>query len=1061
MRSLIAYFIKYPVSGNAILVLILIFGFFGLTSLKSTLFPERESRVISIQIIYPGAAPEEIEEGVVLKIEDNLKGITGLERVSSVSRENSGTITIEVLKDYDTDLVLQDVKNAVDRVSNFPAEMEPLVIYKMENLSRAINFSISGDVDLRTLKRFALEIENDLRSVEGISKVTLSGYPDEEIEIAFREADLQAYQISFQQATEAVRKANIEVTGGTIKGEREELLIRAKSKAYYAERFKDIVIKTNANGQVVYLRDIADVRDRWADIPDRTYINQQPAALITVENTINEDILFITDYIRDYVKEFNEKNDVVKATIVQDSSINLRQRIELLVNNGIVGAALVIIFLALFLNPSLAFWVSAGLPICFMGMFIVGAIAGLTINVISLFGMILVVGILVDDGIVVAENIYQHFERGKDPITAAIDGTMEVLPSVISAVLTTVIAFSAFFFLDGRVGEFFQNMAFVVITTLLFSLVECALILPAHIAHSLETGKPTPWRAVTNKVFGFIDRVMGAVMGWMRETLYAPVLRFTIRNPLFIVGISIGSMFIVIGAIEGGIIKTTFFPFIDRDNIDINLLMPAGTRENITEKYTLYIEEKIKQVNEEIKQQRPDGRDVVAIIDRRIGPETHRGTIAITLLNGEDRAMPSFVISNRIRELVGEIPGAENLSYGIASAFGKPVSISILGYNKEEMQQAKDEIKAALTSLSSLRDIIDNDQEGLRELNIELKEKAKALGLQPQDIIGQVRQGFFGSEAQRLQRNVDEVRVWLRYDESNRKSISDLEDMRIRLPEGQEIPLRELATLTSTRGVVSISHLDGKREIRVEADLANPNESVTEILADIQTNILPPIMAKYPALRTSYEGQSRESDKTQRSAQVVLPIVFLLMFAVVMMTFRSVWQTAIVFLMIPLGLVGVGIGHYIHGAAISFFSALGMIALVGVMINDSLVFVSAFNGYLKERKPFIAALHEAGMSRFRPILLTTVTTVAGLGPLILERSLQAQFLIPMAISLSYGLLVATFTTLVLLPALLMLANDIKLYSVAFRQFLFGQKESLPSRESLEPAVKELEAEHIQ
>jgi multidrug efflux pump subunit AcrB len=444
MKRFINYFIKYPVAANLIMFGILILGIVGGLSMKSTFFPEVESRIISIQLVYPGASPEEVEEGIIQKIEENLKGVTGVERYTSVSQENSGSVTVEVFKGYDTDEVLQDVKNAVDQISSFPVDMEPAIVYKRENLGFAISFAISGDVDLATLKRFGRQVEDDLLGTDGISKVTLSGFPDEEIEIAFREKDLRAYQLTFQQATQAVRAANVEITGGSIKGQDEELLVRARNKEYYADGLRDIIVKTDANGSVIRLHQIAEVKDQWADSPNRSFLNGEPSVVVNVQNTLEEDMITITDKVLEYIDAFNEKNEVVQATVIRDGSVVLRQRIALLTENGILGFTIVVILLAMFLHWRLAFWVAIAIPISFAGMFIMANACGVTINVISLFGMILVIGILVDDGIVIGENIYQQYEQGVPRLQAALNGTLQVLPAVFAAIITTVVAFSSF-----------------------------------------------------------------------------------------------------------------------------------------------------------------------------------------------------------------------------------------------------------------------------------------------------------------------------------------------------------------------------------------------------------------------------------------------------------------------------------------------------------------------------------------------------------------------------------------------------------------------------------------
>ena len=493
MRNLAAFFVKYPVGVNTLLFGIFVFGYVGYKTMSTTFFPVVESRNISIQAVYPGASPEEIEEGIITKVEENLKGLTGVEKFTSVSSENAASIRIEVLKGYDTDIVLEDIKNAVNRVPSFPVGMEPIVVYKQENLRASISFAISGeDVDLLTLKSVARRIERELRASPKVSKLSLAGFPDEEIEIAFSDNALKNFQISFQEAANAVKAANLDITGGTLKGESEEILIRARQKKYYAEDLQNILIKAMPDGRSIVLKDIATVRDKWSDDPNLTEMNGNPSVEINVQNTNQEDLIETADYVKEYIKEFNLKNDVIKAEIISDQSITLVQRKELLLENGAVGVFLVLILLSLFLNIRLAFWVALGIPVSFAGMFILASYFGVSINVLSLFGMIVVVGILVDDGIVISENIYHHFEKGKSIQNAAIEGTMEVFPAVFSAIITTIVAFSSFFFLDGRLGDFFSDMSFIVIATLVVSLFEGMLFLPAHIAHSNLSRKTKP-----------------------------------------------------------------------------------------------------------------------------------------------------------------------------------------------------------------------------------------------------------------------------------------------------------------------------------------------------------------------------------------------------------------------------------------------------------------------------------------------------------------------------------------------------------------------------------------
>ena len=1040
MKNIIKYFIDYPIAANLLMFGLLIMGVFGMLNMKSTFFPDVPSRNISIQAVYPGASPEEVEEGIVNKIEENLKGVTGIEQVTSVSSENAGNITVEVSRGYDTDLILQDVKNAVDRISSFPVGMEPLVVFKLESLGFAISFAISGDVDLKTLKQKAREVEDDLRGFEEISKVGLSGFPEEEIEIAFRERDLRAYNLTFQEATLAIRNANIELTGGTLKGEKEELLIRANSKSYTADGFRDIVVKRYPDNSVIYLHQVANINDQWADNPSRNYMNGQPSVVVTIQNTLEEDLITITDVVKGYLEEFNAENNAVQATIIRDGSILLKQRIGLLTENGVFGFVLVLILLAMFLHWRLAFWVAIAIPISFAGMFIFANALGISINVISLFGMILVIGILVDDGIVIAESIYQQHEKGVPRLEAALSGTMKVLPAVFSAIVTTVIAFSSFLFIDGRLGDFFSEMAIVVIFSLVFSLVEGAFILPTHVAHS----KAMSEEKTPNRIQEAFDRFML----WMRDRLYGPVLRFSIENKFLTVAVLIGILMITFGAMNGGIIKGTFFPVIERDDIAITLQMPAGTNEQITDQWLQHIENAAWEANEELSAEFFNNeKQAILKTERNIGPTSYQGGINVSLLDGENRDSLSLrKVVNAIRKKAGPIYQAEVVSYGAQSAFGKPISISLVGENIEELETATEAVKRELNQLEELADVVDNNQEGLQEINITLKDKAYFLGLSLQDIVGQVRQGFFGSEVQRLQRGRDEVRVWVRYDEEYRSDITKLEDMRLRFVDGREFPLSEVAELNIDRGVISINHLNGKREIKIEADVSSDDVSVSDITSNLKTELIPSVLADYPTVQALYEGQNRQQEKSQKSMQVIMPIIFLLMFFAIALTFRSISQTLAVFLLIPFGFIGVAWGHWLMDMPISLFSILGVIALVGILVNDALVFVTTYNQNLEEGTDQMTSLINAGLSRFRPIVLTSVTTFAGLAPLLFEKSLQAQFLIPMAVSVSFGLLVITVIILILLPVLLVFFNRAKVLAAG------AWNRSRPSYEEVEAAV---------
>ncbi|QLE00626.1 efflux RND transporter permease subunit [Galbibacter sp. BG1] len=1061
MRKLLAYFIKYDVAVNVLIIAFAIFGIIGALTLKSSFFPLIDSKIININVTYPGAAPQEIEEGIVIKIEDNLKGIEGIDRVTSTSRENGGSITVEILKGYDIDFMLLEVKNAVDQVPTFPSGMEPLIVGKQESIRETISFTVSGnDVSLATLKKISRDVENDMRRFDGLSQVEITGFPQEEIEIAVRELDLLAYNLTFSEVAASVSETNLLVTGGNIKTDDEEYLIRANNRSYYGDELNNIVVKALPDGTIVRLRDVAEVRDRFEENPNASYFNGNLAVNITISNTNSEDLISTADKVNDYIEEFNSKYNNVKLDVVSDSSIRLKQRTALLAENAWQGILLVLIFLSLFLNSRLAFWVAFGLPISFLGLFIFGGLFDVTINVLSLFGMIIVIGILVDDGIVIAENIYQHYEKGSSPIKAAIDGTMEVLPPIISAILTTVLAFSTFLFLDSRIGEFFAEVSTVVIITLSVSLLEALIILPAHIAHSKalirEKNEDIENESMVKRFFRKmreVNKYGDKMMDFLRDKFYSPVLKFSLRHQ--ILAFSIFAMFfiITIGAIGGGIIGTTLFPNVASDRVSVDLLMPEGTNPRVTDSIITMVEENVWKVNEKYKARQTGNKEVIENVIKRVGPGTNKASLNINLLPGEERDFESYLITNSIRDTVGEVYGVERLTFGSGGNFGgKPVSVSLLGNNREELKQAKEFLKERLIAKPILKDVIDTDPEGIKEIRIELKESAYALGLNLGSVMRQVRSGFFGFQAQRFQRGQDEIRVWVRYDKSNRASINDLDEMRLVTPTGERVPFGEIANYTIERGDESIAHLDGIREIRVEADLSDPDASATDVLADIQNNIMPELQSLYSTVTASYEGQNREAGKLSDSAGKVFPVIIFLIYSVIAFTFRSYSQPFLLLFMIPFSLIGVAWGHWLLGFPINVLSMLGIIALIGIMVNDGLVLIEKFNGFLREGKSYSHAILLAGKSRFRAIFLTSITTIAGLAPLLFEKSRQAQFLKPMAISISFGIAIATLLTLLMLPILISLSNRIKVSAV----WLKSGKKVKPR--DVERAVKEQKAE---
>ncbi|MBT4033148.1 MAG: efflux RND transporter permease subunit [Candidatus Marinimicrobia bacterium] len=1039
MKSIIQYFIKYSTTGNVLILLILFLGWFGFSSLRSTLIPKIDPGVVNISTVYPGASPEEVEQGVVLKIEQSLQGVTGIKKLTSISRENMGVVTAELTSGVNPDIVLQDIKNSVDGISSFPSGIEPPRASKWEFRSEAIDFMINGDVDLKLIKQEALMIEDDLLAITGISKIEISGFPEEEIEIAFRETDLETYGITLAQAVSVVKAANIDLTGGNIRGESEDLSIRTRQKQYYADDLKAIVLRSQSNGVVLRLEDVADVTDKWAENPNAVYVDGKPAALIKVKYTSEEDIIFVASTVENYVIQFNLENDVLEAKVLANQADTVRSMQAILANNGIVGFFLVLLFLSLALNPRMAFWVALSIPLSFMGMFALAALFDVTLNKISMFGMILVVGILVDDGIVIAENIYQHHEKGKRRIRAAIDGALEVLPAVTSAIITTIIAFSAFMLIEGTFGQFFKEMAFVVMAALFVSLIEGALILPAHIAHSkaLAADRNPSW----------LEKKSTYYLAKMRDNWYAPVYKKALENRLITLAAVTGVFVITIGAAIGGVIQMGGSNFENQNHSDVSLQMPPGTPESKTHEMLLLLEERALEVGRKFSEE--EGKEVItSIINQQSSAD--EGGISVNFVDSREREFLSTDFSNAWRQAVGPLPEVDRLNYVEATHFGKAVSISLLGDDVALLERAVEDFKTELENLSGLKNVIDDNQQGMREVEVVLKDHAHLLGLNIQTVMSQVRNGFYGAEVQRINRGTEEIKIWVRYAKTDRSSIGDLELMRIRTASGQTFQLKDIANLHYTTSLSTIRHLNGQRQVKVEADALNKSIDLGQIKSEVTSVILPGILKKYPGVNYSIGGREERMAEAAGSMKKILPAIGVLLFAVIAFTFRSFGQTAILFMLIPLGFIGIGWGHAIHNTPIDMPSYFGVVALIGVLVNDSIVFIGTLNRRLKKGMAYMDALFEAGLSRFRPILLTSMTTIAGLMPLIIANNPDAQQTVPMAISVAYGLIISTFSTLVILPVLLSLFNGVQRH---YRKWRTGV---MPTAEEIESSVKELD-----
>jgi multidrug efflux pump subunit AcrB len=1044
MKRLINFFVRYPAMVTLGLMIIVLMGVLSFSQTRYTLNPPEDPTEIYVNITYRGASPLEIEERAISRIEENLNGINGMDRHTSVARENSGRITVEIFEWADIDEVLVDVENAVNRVTDLPAEMDRPIVFKQEMLNPTISLALTGGISLQQKRDYADQIRDEFLIEKGISNVILHGFPAEEISVELNDEQMDRYGISTHEVAEAVRSNNIDITGGELKTGDANWQIRAENKEKTALEISQIPVRSGLNGERVLLKDIASVKDLFDDRPIERYLDGEESVLIQVVTTNDENLVAIAEEVKEYADHFNMLHSGVTLTVVEDFSKFVYERVNSLRSNAIFGLILVLIILTLFLDKRIALWVSLTIPLSILGTF-ASALLGydFTINVVSIFGIILVLGMLVDTGVVVAENIYRRYnEFGESPVGAARNGAAEVASPMIISLLTTATAFSLFFFLPGKPGSFFTEVSFVVVSALLAALIVTFLFLPQKLTVSKvlsDKNRQTRFeKAMANGLTGFRDRY------FMPFTDYVSHKWRWLNVAAFIL-LLMGSVLLI----RTGVVPVTFFPYLDDDVQLVRIEMEPGVPVDSTRAKLKQIEQAVYKVGDRLTADRADNKKVIQNVERILGPESHQGELRIVMMGGEERGIPAYEINNMFRDEVGDIQGTNYIRFISALAEhrfgGLPVDISVSGKDMEEIQAASATLKSDLEKRVDLVGVADTDQRGNPELHIELTKAGEQLGLSLQDIMMQVRTAFFGMELQTLQRNGDDVRVWLRFPKENRESFRDLSDLKIRTPEGA-YPLSQVANIFPTDASLNINHINGRRTIRVDADLADPSLSAPAILGDIRENTLSNLEKEYPGVQFVIEGQNRESAKVTEAMQAVAPVILLVILALIVINFQSFSQTFLVFLSLPFAFTGVVIGHWVHDATMNIFSLIGMIALIGILINNLLVLITAFNDNLKAGMNFEEALKDAVRSRFRPILLTTLSTVAGLIPMIFVGGLASAFLKPPAISIAYGLTFGLLISMTLAPALLVIFNNTKFKLLR----LTGKNPA--TQESIEPAV---------
>ena len=1118
MKKVIQFFINRPVWGNAAIVVILMFGLFSLFTMKRSFFPELDPTRIFVSVFYPGASPGEMEEGITIHIEQAVKGLDGIEEINSTSSENFSQVTIKAYVDTDIDELLGKIENSVNSINSFPAGAEQPTVIKQQTggMSSVVAFvGISAKdkaLPITDLTDLALKVERDLLNSKEITQISKNGFPEKEISINIREQDLLRYNISMQELALAIGSNNIDITTGVIRGGVEEMNIRSNNRGTSEADIAKILLRTMPSGGQITIGDVADVKLGYSESSQEAKYNGKPAVSFQIEKTVDQDIAKITDALYVYKEKFNKKNPDFEFSIFYEFNEMLNQRVELLSRNGLMGLILVLLFLGLFLNLKLSAWVAFGIPFSFLGMFIFGTMYGMSINMISLFGMILVVGILVDDGIVIAENIYTHFEKGKSAHKAALDGTMEVLPSVFTSVLTTIVAFSILLFVEGM--EMMREMAFVVISCLAFSLFEAFIILPAHLGHKRVLGEPKTPKYTIKK--GMLLMIIGIVVVFIGTRFFIQdanfgmsLLPFTliifgvllffggfsnskaerivlggadngikyVRDNWFIIAVSniVGTklkwyragflfpLIFTIGIIAmtvSGIIGTTFFPDIQPDFFTIEAVYKPGDSKSKSEEFITSATKILFEENDRIIEE--TGDSLLTYFSSNIGFAMNIGqggnhaSMLQVFFNGENSETPVDTLMNRIVRRLDETDNgklAQNTYVGGFNRFGKEIEIGITSSNDVSLSNARDLLGGQLQNMEGVFNIKDNMPMGKNEVYLTIRPEAEIYGLNQSEVLRQVRAGFFGQEAQRVIIGTDEVRIWVRYPIEDRNSLLDLEKMRIKTAQGIAVSLQEICDFEIGRAPENLRRKDGQRIIRLDAECEDPDK-VGDINGVIADSLFPILKQTYSDVTFKRLGQAERSEKTSSSMKAVGGIGIAIMFVILTLHFNSLSSAFLIMLVIPAGIAGAILGHGLVGIPVSILSVFGMIGLTGVLINDAIVFLDRYNDLLKDGESIKTAAINAATSRFRPIILTSLTTVAGLLPIISEKSMQAQFLIPMAVSIAFGVLFGTLFILFFYPSAILFWNGVKRN---YRFLIHGERDVNPKL--VEPAIKLIDNKH--
>ncbi|MGD8563704.1 MAG: efflux RND transporter permease subunit [Desulfarculaceae bacterium] len=1025
MNRAIAWFARNRVAANLLMLVMVFGGLLSIPRLVMEVFPEIEIDLITIEVPYPGSTPAEVEELICIRIEEVIHDLQGIERITSTARQNRGLVRVEVESGYDMQRLLDEVKTRVGTITSFPAESERPIITQAVHQREVVGLALYGQTDERSLKVLGERIRDEIAALPDITQVELSGARSYEISVEVSEDALRRHGLNLKEVAAAIKGQSLDLSGGLVKAKSGEILLRTEGQLYRGEQFARLPIFTRADGTTLYLGDIASIKDGFTEDDKLFRFDGMPAVEIEVYRVGGQNVLEVARQVHEYVEKVRPTlPEGINLEVWRDRSEVFRSRLDLLGKNGLSGFFLVIVLLALFLKLRVAFWVALGIPISFLAT--VWIMPGLvTLNMLTMFAFILVLGIVVDDAIVVGENIYTHQSRGLEPTEAAIKGASQVAIPVVFAVLTTVAAFVPLLRIPGTMGRIWSMLPLIVIPCLLFSLVESLLVLPAHLAHFAGTGKTKTRR------FRPWDKVNSAVtwcLRWFTSRIYRPVLTACLSRRYLTLAFFLGVLLMAASLIPGGRLKFTFWPHIESDFVIANLETAPGTPFEVTTAIVQRMEKAAQRLNEEFKDRLPGGPgNIVSHVLAHAWE--NKAYVRLQLIPSEDRlgtGLGARNLAQRWLRLVGPVP--EAVSLNTRSSMGRahrPINIQLAGKDVGQFVRAAEALKENLRSYPGVTEVEDSFRAGKKEIKLALKPQAVNLGITVEELARQVRQAFYGVEAQRLVRGRDEVKVMVRFPEERRRSLAELEEMRVRTPAGDEVPISAVANFSLGRSFASIERADRSRVVTIWARVDQNRANANEIVADLHDNFLVTLSQKFPGVTYSYEGQLREQEETMSALAQEFGLALFVIFALMAIPFRSYLQPLIVMGAIPFSLIGAVIGHLILGIQLNILSALGFVALAGVVVNDSLVLVHYINRKLKNNLPLAETIVEAGEARLRPILLTSLTTFGGLMPLLLEQSRQAKFLIPMGVSLGFGVMLATFVTLILVPTSYMILEDVR------------------------------------